>query len=361
MIVDWNGCWAMRKLKIGYWPLSPSLDSAGDRRRVVFWAQARGHRIITDLSQDVDVIVASENSDFNSPFFTYSKVPIIFDLVDAYLSPLNPYDDLARGLAKKIIGQLSGSVKPFSHHVREFCINSAAVICSSKEQEEVIKVYNANTHILLDSHDEIPFISPSKIRREQTDRCRILWEGQPATIGGIKVISTELMKLANSTDLSIDFVTDERYFRFLNKFMERSTFELLDKDLAQLKKLISIFPWTPANLVNCASTSSLAIIPMDLSVPMMRLKPENRLLIMWRLGLPCLTSPSAAYVRVANQAGVTAVCNSPEEWHANFNRILCDPAFAFDEIVAGQNYLRANHNEATLLKKWDLVIESVMS
>ena len=128
----------MSKLKIGYWPLSQTLNSAGDRRRLIFWAKARGHSIITDLNQSVDVIVASENSDFNSSHFAQGKTPVIFDLIDAYLSPLNPYDDLARGIAKKLSGQISGGVKPFSHHVRDFCVSSAAVICSSAEQEEVI-------------------------------------------------------------------------------------------------------------------------------------------------------------------------------------------------------------------------------
>ena len=79
----------MTKLKIGYWPLSKRMDSAGDRRRLIFWAEARGHSIVTDLSSKVDVIVASENADFNSSFFEKKNTPIIFDLVDAYLSPLN--------------------------------------------------------------------------------------------------------------------------------------------------------------------------------------------------------------------------------------------------------------------------------
>jgi hypothetical protein len=74
----------MNKLKVGYWPLSSNLKSAGDRRRVVFWAQARGHEIITDLSQKVDVVIASEKSDFDSPAFSNPKVPVIFDLVDVF-------------------------------------------------------------------------------------------------------------------------------------------------------------------------------------------------------------------------------------------------------------------------------------
>ena len=160
--------------------------------------------------------------------------------------------------------------------------------------------------------------------------------------------------------MSFDFVTDENYFQFLNKFVKKSTLSLLEKDLGQLIDFVSIIPWSPKNLVESAKASSIAVIPIDLSVPMQRLKPENRLLIMWRLGLPCLTSPSPAYVRVAHQAGVVATCNTLEDWFLNFNRLLSDPDFAFDEILAGQNYLRENHNQTILLKKWDLAFESVM-
>ena len=130
----------MKRLKIGYQPLSPTLTSAGDRRRLLFWANTRGHSVVTDLTQKVDVIVVSENSDFQSPVLTQKGTPIVFDLVDAYLSPLNIYDDFARGLAKKLSGQISGGVKPFSHHIRNFCLNSNAVICSSVEQESVVKM-----------------------------------------------------------------------------------------------------------------------------------------------------------------------------------------------------------------------------
>lgn len=350
----------MRKLRVGYWPLSPTFTSAGDRRRLIFWAQARGHTIVTDLNQSVDVIVASENSDFNSRYFARQKVPIILDLVDAYLSPLSSFDNLARGLAKRITGHLSGVVKPFSHHVRDFCITSSAVICSSREQEEIISRYNTNTHVILDSHDEIPFIDPPSPGTLISNKHKILWEGQPATISGVKIISPALLKLSKTTSLSLDFVTDEKYFQFLNKYIERSTISLLEKDLSPLINHMNIIPWTPKNLVECAKASSIAMIPIDLLVPMQKLKPENRLLIMWRLGLPCLTSPSPAYIRVSYQAGVTAVCNTLEEWFLNFNRLLSDPSFAYDEIMAGQNYLRENHSQTILLKKWDLAFESVM-
>ena len=102
------------------------------------------------------------------------------------------------------------------------------------------------------------------------------------------------------------------------------------------------------------------MIPIDLSVPMQRLKPENRLLIMWRLGLPCLVSPSPAYTRVAREAGVNAVCEDPDAWLKNFRELLNNPSFARDEILRGQNYLRENHTKSILLRKWDEAFESAM-
>ena len=350
----------MKKLKIGYWPLSYNLKAAGDRRRLVFWAKSRNHSIVTDLNQPVDVIVASENSDFNSPLFNKSTAPVIFDLVDAYLSPLNSIDDFARGFAKWASHQIGGGIKPFSHHIRDFCRNSNAVICSSIEQEAVIKTYNSNTHVILDSHEEIPFISREVPRTSKSRHHRIMWEGQPATIRGIKCISPALKELSKITSLSLDLVTDENYFQFLSRYLERQTIKLLKRDLREIIDLVRIIPWTLENLVDCAEASTVAMIPIDLSVPMQRLKPENRLLIMWRLGLPCLTSPSPAYVRVSQKAGVNAVSNTLKEWADNFNRLLNDPAFAYNEVLAGQNYLRENHNKTILLAKWDAAIESIL-
>lgn len=351
----------MRKLKIGYWPLSEDLKSAGDRRRVVFWAKARGHEIVTDLRQNVDVIIASEKSDFNSLAFANPKAPIIFDLIDAYLSPLNSYDDLARGVAKRLSGQISGGVKPFSHHIKDFCLSADAVICSSIEQEKVISPYNLNTHVILDSHDEIPFIDAKLFKPKNGSEIRILWEGQPATIRGVREISSVLTQLTKANTLHFDFVTDENYFQYLGKYIRRNTLTLLKKDLGEIFPKVGITPWTLSNLVESARRSSIAMIPIDLSVPMQLLKPENRLLIMWRLGLPCLTSPSPAYVRVTNQAGVNAVCEDSITWLLNFNQLLSDSSFAYNEIVRGQNYLSENHTRRILLEKWDRAIESVMS
>jgi hypothetical protein len=350
----------MRKLKIGYWPLSASLKSPGDRRRLVYWANARGHSITTNLTQNVDVVVATENADFNSSIFESVKVPIIFDLVDGYLSPTNDLEDFARGMAKRVVGQLSGPIKPFSQQVASFCNRSAAVVCSSREQEIVVKPHNPNIHVILDSHEEIPLVTPRLTDLSVNTTRRILWEGQPATLRGVRQITSELNKLTLYTSLEFDFVTDERYFKLMNRFIQCSTLDLIKTELSLISNRSEVVPWSTQNLLNSAVNCNAAMIPIDLSVPMQKLKPENRLLIMWRLGLPCLTSNSPAYNRVALDAGVDAVCDIPADWHSKFSRIFEDPKFVFDEVTRGQDYLKSNHTSKILLKKWDTLFASVL-
>jgi len=176
----------------------------------------------------------------------------------------------------------------------------------------------------------------------------------------VQQISSILLQLSKENNLHFDFVTDQKYFQFLGKYLEMNTLRLLKRDLGPLIDRVRIIPWTPDNLVASAKKSVIAMIPIDLTVPMQKLKPENRLLIMWRLGLPCLTSPSPAYIRVASQAGVNAVCDSPKVWLENFSNLLSDPSFALAEIHRGQNYLHEHHNREDLLNKWDQAIESVL-
>lgn len=241
-----------------------------------------------------------------------------------------------------------------------FCEISNAVICSSPEQEKIIAPHNINTHVILDSHDEIPFIDSLHLREQMANRHRVLWEGQPATIQGVRDIYPVLSEVAKTKNLNFDFVTDESYFQFLNKYIKRSTLGLLKKDLTAIANRVNLIPWSSSSLVVAAQKSTVAMIPINLSIPMQNLKPENRLLIMWRLGLPCLTSPSPAYVRVAQKAGVNAICNNLHEWAENFYQIIDDSDFAKNQITAGQNYLHENHNRSLLLSKWDLAFESVV-
>lgn len=343
-------------LRVGYWPLSENLLAPGDRRRAIYWAKNRGHRIVTNLKDDFDVLIATENANFNSKEVLECKKPIIFDLIDSYLSPNFFIEDLTRGIVKNISRQVTGPIRRFSENVKFFCKFSNAVICSSVEQSNIIKNNNDNVHIILDSHSEIPFINFNFHQSEQD--VNILWEGQPATISSISEISSTLNNLSKDYNLLINFVTDKDYFLLLNKFGKRSTTKLLGKKLRDLPYKLT--PWSLKNLVNVALKSNLSMIPIQQSIPMLRYKPENRMLIMWRLGVPCLTSAIPSYIRTSNGAGVDAVCHNPLDWWTKSLLLLNDRDYSMNHVKLGQEYLKNYHSDEILLEKWDRVVESVL-
>lgn len=351
----------MKRIRVGYVPISQDLSAPGDRRRVAFWAKNRGHEIILDLSQPFDILLLSERSNLSAYKKKTSSVPIVFDLVDGYLATESIVHDWFRGTSKVFAGQLSGAPKPFTKFVADLCEQSAAVICSSPEQCEMIRAYSKNVHVILDSHEEIPLLPFVDRSQKSSQAPQVLWEGMPATLAGVAQIRETLENLQNRGEgLHLNFVTDPSYYRFLGKFFLGQTSTLLRRSLREAYVSAEIIPWSQSNLVDAAKRSSAAIIPIRLQNKLQFMKPENRLLIMWRLGLPCLTSSSPAYKRVATNAGTDIICETPNQWESKLSEILEDHDFARDIVARGQTYLAENHNSEILLSKWDQAFQSVL-
>ena len=346
----------MKKLRIGYQPFSADLTHPGDRRRLVFWAKQKGHQIITDSNEVVDVMVISERG--NLGLIRENGPPIVFDLIDGYLAKENPGIDWLRGTSKVLTKKISGKPKPFSKIVANLCLSSSAVICSSEEQKITIKPYSNNIHVILDCHDEIPLLPFNTSMSSQ--KRKVLWEGLPATMGGLKSIQPALLATWKENNYEIDFLSDLEYFRVLGKYLPSETELVLEKFLGDIYPYSHLIPWNISNLVNSAKQSAAAIIPVDLSSSLQFLKPENRLLIMWRLGLPCLTSALPSYVRVNEIVGVDGVCRTNDEWHSKLGSLLTEEYLAEEMVIRGQSYLKEFHNSEVLLEKWDRAFESIL-
>jgi hypothetical protein len=230
-------------------------------------------------------------------------------------------------------------------------------VCSSYEQRELIKKYNSNIHIILDSHEEIPVLNPRKYIKSN----KILWEGLPVTIYNINQISSVLKNISFDINLELEFLTDKEYFRYGNRFIKKDTLTMLKKDLKGFSGQIRVLPWTVNNLIYASKGSKLAVIPLNLNLAMNKFKPENKLLIMWRLGLPCLVSPNTSYMRIAKNLDLENVCYNDSDWMKKIQRYLFDPDFAFFEACKGQNYVIEHHSKNVILAKWDSLLESVIS
>jgi hypothetical protein len=347
----------MKKLRIGYFPLSKDLTHPGDRRRLVYWAQTRGHELVLNPDQNIDFIVASETTDLYQLLRSHKGIPIVYDLIDAYLTPDSQLRNYGRGFAKFINRSVTGRPKRYTETVQDYCKIASATICSSQEQSASIKRYSKNVHIILDSHDEIP-LSSYRGQNHSSSK-NIMWEGMPYTLPGLFEVRAPLYSLAKEFKMSLDIVTDLDFKKYLGKYVSQSTDDLIRNVYSDSPFTVNLIPWEINALVSKARSSHLGIIPVKENA-FQWLKPENRLLIMWRLGLPCITSATPSFSRVSEATRSDFVCNSQTEWVFKISRVLEDPLYAEHNVLLGQKYLRENHSKEIFLSNWDNVVKSVI-
>ena len=255
--------------------------------------------------------------------------------------------------------QLSGLPRPFTQFVQDMCITASAVICSSPEQSELISKHSKNVHVILDSHDEIPWLEFQGNGDEFKTNRNLLWEGLPVTLGGIKTISQPLIHENREYGTGIKFVTDQEYYRLLGQYFPASTGKLISNLLGPMSRDTELISWNVENLVSSAKLSRAAIIPVMLSNKLQYFKPENRLLIMWKLALPTIVSATPSYTRVSNISGSDIVSKDNSEWAEKLT-LLHNQDYAEDLVRRGQDYLKTNHTKEILLLKWDNAFESVL-
>jgi glycosyltransferase involved in cell wall biosynthesis len=101
------------------------------------------------------------------------------------------------------------------------------------------------------------------------------------------------------------------------------------------------------------------VIPLDLTDPFARGKPENKLLLLWRMGIPAVVSATPAYRRVLDAAGLPMACADAAAWRATLATYLESETLRAAAGRRGAEYAELHAGDERLLERWDAVLESV--
>ena len=118
--------------------------------------------------------------------------------------------------------------------------------------------------------------------------------------------------------------------------------------------------WNLESVVVAARRSHIAVLPLDPLGTLNPLKAENRLLMMWRLGLPALASPSLAYLRVMNNTQISGICRDSNEWQTKIMELIESVELRRESVERGQQYIRDTHSKEIVLDAWDKLFEGVI-
>lgn len=344
-------------MKIGYVPCSTSLELPGDRRRFVFYAQQRGIAFeIADPAKKYDVVILTECADL-SIWLRYPHGKIVFDLIDSYLAiPTSDFKGTFRGLAKYLWRQTRYLHLDYQKLVSQLCEKAAAVICSTQEQAKDISAFCSNTHIVLDAHQ---MVLRGAIKADHTAHTpfRLVWEGLPHTLGALDLLDPILEKISQRYPLELHVVTDLVSHRFLGTHGKIQT----QKRLSHLKNKIVLHEWSEPTWAETITRCDLAVIPISMADPFAAGKPENKLLLFWRLGMPVVASATPAYKRAMLLADVDMYCSKPDEWINKIIACIESQAYRKEMAIRGNAVALRNYSEENTLIAWDQVFHSILT
>ena len=345
-----------RRLKIGYVPMTHSLEKIGDRGRFCYYANKRNIKFeIADPDKTYDLVVVTHRGDL-SIWSQYDKgnSKIVYDIVDSYLAvPRSDIKGLLRGLAKFISRQNRYLQLDHWKAIQSMCKRADAVICGTQEQKEDILPFCSNTHIILDAQSTIARSQKEDYSSGET--FNLVWQGLPENIIFFNEIKDVLQSIKSNYDIALHIITNLSYYQYLNKFKKRYAHEVAQK----IFHPVYLYDWNEELCSKIITSCDLALIPMSLEDPFFRGKPENKLLLFWLMAMPAIVSATPAYSRAMAQADLTMACRTQQDWYDTLETYIKDETARKEAGQKGQAFAEKQIGEKEILGRWDQLFNSI--
>ena len=347
----------LKDARIGYAGYSRDFSVPGDRRRFAAYARLKGHPVeYAELGRDYDLAYVTYSSDL--PGWIARKrregdrLKLVFELIDAYFTETGPLRRYLKGSARFALGTDSRLSPDLRWTLIEACEAADAVICSTEEQRNTIRRYNTNAFISFDYFGEE--LGQPKVDYARSRKLRIVWEGQSTTLPNLQVIREPLNAFKGKVELHV--VTDPLIHRYFGRF---GTYPAMDA-LKGIECDKYFHRWDRANFSRNITACDLAVIPIERANALWWGKPENKLVLLWQLGMPVLTTATPVYRRVMDAAGVEMSCASSAEWCGQIERIISMGQAGLAEIGDQcRRYANEAYSREEFLKRFDAAFASL--
>jgi hypothetical protein len=270
------------------------------------------------IEHEYDLVVVTHNGDI--PGWTARKrregqyLKFDFELIDSYFVRSGLPSWLLKGTARYAIGRDSRPSPDFLKTLINACEAADSVICSTPEQKETISRYNSNVHLSFDWFGN----DLKSVNRDyrRFDKLRIAWEGQSTTLSNLRVIREVLNELKDLVELHV--ITDPVTYRYFGRFAPYPSTDTLKG----FECPIFFHEWRRETFYAHIAAADVAVIPIDKKNVFALGKPENKLILLWQLGLPVLTTATPAYSRAMTGAGVDMACTTMADWKHKLNELI---------------------------------------
>lgn len=359
------------RLHIGYVPFGEGSLHPFDLRNFIHYARKRNLKInIFRPGEDYDLIILTPRVDLSF----WSRLPkgkakIVFMLVDSYLAvPRFHIKGFVRGFAKYFLREHKHLRFNYVKALQDMCKRADAVICTTLEQKNDIRNHCKNVHVILEFHCKL--VQEIKTDYSIGEQVNFVWEGRPENIGELAQIRDVLVQLRKKHPLALHVITDLTYKKYMNKVRTVSMTDELKHIFGDSyssnvvggnKSMVYLYQWNLEMFSRIITSCDIAVIPLNEKDSLVYGKPENKLLLFWRMGMPTVTSDTPAYSRAMDQCGTQWSCKNSGEWLEKFEKLILDPKAREYAGLQGKRIADTVYSETQYLKQWDELFESTLS
>lgn len=346
----------LNNLRIGYTSFSADHRHPSDGRRFAYFASIYGLPFEeAKPGRDYDLVVVTQAADISAWSRLKRGGPrLIYDLPDSHLSAglWNSPREAFRGIGKFVVGHHSSLVLDFRKAMVEMCARADAVVCCTPEQAATIIPYNSTVSPILDFSTVA--VRQKKMAYAAGKPFRLFWEGHGSNAITLAVIAEPLRELARTREIEVHLVTNLDYAARLRNYGRKSAVRDVRRALHGVATYFH--EWNLGMIGTVAAACDVAVIPLPSSNKLYLNKPENRLLLMWRLGLPTIVSATPAHVRTMLAAGQDYYCATDAEWKEKLITLIENETLRRQAGEGGRRWVETNWTDAELVRRWENVV-----
>ena len=127
----------------------------------------------------------------------------------------------------------------------------------------------------------------TEVRLRHRDGPTLVWEGLSYSVRHLRVLKPVLDQVGMAVDIRV--VTDPFVPRLGSHYFRTPTGRILRRTFPHF----DLRPWARQTMPPLVTECDIAVIPIDLADPVAKAKPENKLMLLWRLGMPVITSATS--------------------------------------------------------------------
>lgn len=340
----------MKNIKIGYWPNSKSLDAPGDRRRFIFYLENNNIDFeIFDPSKKYDLVYLSQSADISQVNeIKQTGAKIFYDNINSYSSEKISIRSILRGLGKYFSSSSKYLVLNYNKFLKESVLPKVdCVVCASEEQALIASKFSSNVFSIPDhTHNETVSVKENYLSKKVIN---IGWEGLGSNVYQLNLLKDVFYRFSKDYEFNLHVISDRYSYKYMNRFIKTDNKKILEG----LCKNLIFHEWNKETYSSILIECDFAIIPIDLKNRMASGKPENKLVNLWKMGLPVITSNTKSYSRVMNDCGLNYYAKSEDQWLEYLKLFSQDNELREEIGLRVYNYANKNYGVSAVIKKWD--------